>query len=269
MYQTPQFQPWYWFNVQKDFEEKYEKVCMVVSELSEVIKHLEKKIIEMEHCQEEPRKTKFRRKCKFFNSGFCKRREDCRFEHPESLCETFQGNVKCPSFRTCPHRHPKVCRDWKVGKCFRGEICLYLHQQTQKEEIAVNEMANADADEMFVNEITVNDIDVEEFVADEPVNDEMREKEKKLVTLEINGQKIVVSDLFEVDKETFELLSLDDISKFYLDDFQETYRAEYSQVDDRIDHIDDKLFKENTKEVFTDDNEVNSQYKSKILKPVS
>ena len=146
---------------------------------------------------------------------------------------------------------------------------MYLHQQTQKEEIAVNEMANADADEMFVNEITVNDIDVEEFVADEPVNDEMKEKEKKLVTLEINGQKIVVSDLFEVDKETFELLSLDDISKFYLDDSQETYRAEYSQVDDRIDHIDDKLFKENTKEVFTDDNEVNSQYKSKILKPVS
>ena len=81
MNQTQQFQPWYWFNVQKDFEEKYEKVCMVVRELSEVIKHLEQKIIEMEPFQEEPRKRKFRRKCKFF-------REDCRFEHPESLFKT-------------------------------------------------------------------------------------------------------------------------------------------------------------------------------------
>ena len=215
----------------------------------------------MERSQEEPRKRKFRRKCEFFNSGFCKRREDCRFEHPESLCETSLGDVKCPSFRTCPHRHPRVCRDWKVGKCFRGEICLYLHQQTQ---IAVNEMANAEivADKMFVNEITVNDIDVEEFVADEPVNDEMKEKAKKLVTLEINGQEIVVSDLFEVDNETFELLSLDDIAKFYLDDSQETYGTEYSQVD-CIHHIDNKPFKANAKEVFTDDNEVNSQYKNK------
>ena len=150
---------------------------------------------------------------------------------------------------------------------------MYLHQQTQKDEIAVNEMANAEivADKMFVNEIavnetSVNDIDVEELVADEPVKIQMKEKAKKLVTIEINGQEIVVSDLFEVDNETFELLSLDDISKFYLDDSQETYRTEYSQVDDCIHQIDDKLFKANAKEVFTDDNEVNSQYKTRLVR---
>ena len=139
MFQNPQSQSWFWSNVQDDIQEKYDKVCMVVRELSEVIKHLEQKIMEIEHHQEESRKVKVPRRCKFFNSGFCKERENCCFEHPESLCQTYLRTSKCQSFRSCPHRHPKVCRYWKNGECFRGQSCSYIHQKFEKEEIAIEE----------------------------------------------------------------------------------------------------------------------------------
>ena len=124
MYQTPQSQSWYWFNAQRDIEEKYYKVCMVVHELSEVIKHIEQKIIEIE----KPSK-KIQRKCKFYDSGFCKRRENCRFEHPKSLCQTFLETVNCQYPRTCPHRHPRVCRECKVGNVLEEKVaCIYIHR---------------------------------------------------------------------------------------------------------------------------------------------
>ena len=63
--------------------------------------------------------------CKFFNTGFCKFVETCRFKHAKENCVD-----KCD--RTiCDKRHPKPC---KYGiKCKRGQSCAYRHQTTPKE----------------------------------------------------------------------------------------------------------------------------------------
>ena len=45
-----------------------------------------------------------------------------------------------------------------------------------------------------------------------------RGKNGRLVTLEVKGKIIKVSTIDELDCETFDALSLDDISKFYLND---------------------------------------------------
>ena len=119
------------------------------------------------------------------------------------------------------------------------------------DEIAVDEIAvdETTVNEIIVNETGVNNVDVDVNATNEPPAKAMAEKAKKLIKLEVNGHEMVVSDLFDMDKETFELLSLDDIAKFYIDDSQETF-------DDCSDHIDDVMVNSNTEEVSTDEDDV-------------
>ena len=43
--------------------------------------------------------------CKFFNKGFCKFTNKCKFEHPENKCT----EESCRN-KACRKRHPKQCR---------------------------------------------------------------------------------------------------------------------------------------------------------------
>ena len=73
--------------------------------------------------------------CKFFNTGFCKFAETCRFKHAKENCVD-----KCD--RTiCDKRHPKPC---KYGiKCKRGQSCAYRHQTTPKENFLAKLLNNS------------------------------------------------------------------------------------------------------------------------------
>ena len=71
---------------------------------------------------------KIQRKCKFFNSGFCKYKDkSCRFVHPKKRCKEYLKSLTC-GYRDCPDRHPKICK-WQSDRtqCKRGEECEYLH----------------------------------------------------------------------------------------------------------------------------------------------
>ena len=72
---------------------------------------------------------KNRKKCRYYDRGFCKYNKKCRFLHPEGICQEYLKTFKC-SVKECCQRHPKVCR-WDQGKggCNRGKDCLYLHNQ--------------------------------------------------------------------------------------------------------------------------------------------
>ena len=59
-------------------------------------------------------------KCKYFNSGYCKYKEKCRFRHPAEECTI----EKCSS-KGCMKRHIKLCR-YKTD-CKHNEICAYKH----------------------------------------------------------------------------------------------------------------------------------------------
>ena len=66
------------------------------------------------------------KKCKYFNSGHCKYKLECRFTHPEETCETYLGGKKCYE-KACKHRHPKVCKSWQGTEGGTRESCDYLH----------------------------------------------------------------------------------------------------------------------------------------------
>jgi hypothetical protein len=135
MYPTMMMNPWNSFpqNEHSKLLENYKNVSLQVTYLQEIINNLENKIQGLEN-RKNVQKTKVFKKCKFFNTGFCKSCDNCPFQHPASLCREHLEDGKCSSFRTCQHRHPRECRYFKrVKSCFHGESCAY-HQVSRNNQ---------------------------------------------------------------------------------------------------------------------------------------
>ena len=62
-------------------------------------------------------------KCRYFNSGYCKYKNNCKFIHPSEICK----DSECRKDK-CLKRHPKACK-WYRGEsgCKRGNTCEYSH----------------------------------------------------------------------------------------------------------------------------------------------
>ena len=99
---------------------------------------------ERANCLEEGEqlKGKDRRRCKWWNRGYCREQDGCSFSHPVGDCvEHMQG--KC-TIRGCTTlRHRKVCKyqSLDVG-CLRGSTCEYLHPEVaevaEREQVEEN-----------------------------------------------------------------------------------------------------------------------------------
>ena len=78
-----------------------------------------------------------RKKCRYFDRGYCKFTNKCRYSHTEDICNSYRNNQKCAG-RDCPYRHPKVCK-WVTSSrgCVR-ENCVYLHTGFTEEKENVN-----------------------------------------------------------------------------------------------------------------------------------
>ena len=68
-------------------------------------------------------------KCRYENTGFCRRKSECKEWHPKKTCQSFSKLGSCPLESTCEHRHPYgICYDWeKFGSCFQGDSCRHRH----------------------------------------------------------------------------------------------------------------------------------------------
>ncbi|KAL5964085.1 mRNA decay activator protein ZFP36L3, partial [Taenia solium] len=81
--------------------------------------------------------------CKFYQSGFCARGDDCPFSHPTKRCRSFTQDGFCPYGIHCHYWHDfknfalststgvpvqKVCRFFLNGQCSYGDTCAYSHQ---------------------------------------------------------------------------------------------------------------------------------------------
>ena len=85
---------------------KKSDICMEASELGDK----KKKVI----------------RCRYFNYGFCKYKEKCRFVHPKEVCGTYSGG-KCED-SSCLKRHPKACKYFRGQTgCKRKEGCDFSH----------------------------------------------------------------------------------------------------------------------------------------------
>ena len=71
-------------------------------------------------------KRRKERKCKYFNCGYCKYKDKCKFSHPSKVCENYLEG-KCDG-KECPDRHPKKCK-WFSSKsgCYRNKDCDFWH----------------------------------------------------------------------------------------------------------------------------------------------
>ena len=67
-----------------------------------------------------------RKKCRYYNRGYCKYTNKCRFIHPRHICSMYMESNKCTKVN-CNERHPKECK-WneKAGGC-RRQGCDYAH----------------------------------------------------------------------------------------------------------------------------------------------
>ena len=62
------------------------------------------------------------RKCKYYNSGFGKNRDGCKYIYNPGICL----ELKCKD-KKCLKRHPKACC-FKT-ECRRRSSCLYKHNK--------------------------------------------------------------------------------------------------------------------------------------------
>ena len=77
--------------------------------------------------------TKSAQKCRYFNRGYCKYSDKCRFIHPRDICRGHLKTHNCQKTE-CKDRHPKKCK-WEETKsgCRRSDNCNYLHDTMAKE----------------------------------------------------------------------------------------------------------------------------------------
>ena len=96
---------------------------------------LENLVVTVQDCDKretEREKTQLKkRKCRYFNRGFCKYKERCKFYHSPVICKEYLEEGMCKKV-ACSQRHPKVCKYWsgRPEGCRRDDSCQYLHQST-------------------------------------------------------------------------------------------------------------------------------------------
>ena len=59
-------------------------------------------------------------------------KEACLFRHKAlKVCEEHLIRTKCVK-KECENRHPRICRYFLRGSCWRGDSCFYLHEHESK-----------------------------------------------------------------------------------------------------------------------------------------
>ena len=68
-------------------------------------------------------------KCEFFDRGYCKKGEDCEYQHPDKVC----SKSNCFNEK-CHDPHPNPC--WWGPRCkfYNTNICLFSHDTTAKND---------------------------------------------------------------------------------------------------------------------------------------
>ena len=131
-----------------------------------------------ETCESET-ETIPRRKCRYFNRGYCKYKENCKYSHASKICEEYLKDGICVLDR-CADRHPKHCRYWSSDpEGCRYKSCQYLHVssekcQTDNQDVSDNcddwERNYASTNDARVNMITTHEGSVDSVSCDQRDN---------------------------------------------------------------------------------------------------
>ena len=124
--------------------------------------------------------------CKYFDNGYCRHEEKCRFFHPRINCEFSQ----CVN-PSCQNRHPKYCRYFKRNKCKFGENCHFKHGRHVENKL--KDLENAI--EKMTKEMEIKDFDLkgkEKTIEEKNERIKVLENEVKTNKSVINKQKLEI-----------------------------------------------------------------------------
>ena len=184
MFQTMTYQIPQWLaNEIENLTSKYNLIHGSLLQLTNYVIHLEKKVVALEN-EKNKNSSKLNTKCKFSDKGFCKKRQDCLYQHPQLICQKFLETDKCDHSKTCPFRHPKKC---KFGyKCFRRRShCQYLHSDDEERQ------------ETETNDEKLNKVDNE-------IDIDKTDSNHKADSLEISNSEVEIIEDSKKDDDTLE-----------------------------------------------------------------
>jgi hypothetical protein len=102
-YQTPQWLA----NEIENVVTKYNLIHGSLLQLTNYVIHLEKKCVALEN-EKNQKSSKLNKKCNFSDKGFCKKRQDCPYQHPQLIC---QKSSKRMNGITPKHVHSDITKN--------------------------------------------------------------------------------------------------------------------------------------------------------------
>jgi hypothetical protein len=73
------------------------------------------------------------KKCRYFDKGYCKYENKCRYFHPLEICKSHLESPKC-MVKGCRSRHPKSCKWFKKEVGCKRNNCEFLHVTYARDE---------------------------------------------------------------------------------------------------------------------------------------
>ena len=172
-------------------------------------------------------------KCRYWNSGYCRSKSDCTFNHPKEKCE----NNKCTEKR-CPKRHIKDCTNFVKNTCKFAKACEYKHNPNKRRENLESQISQSETnstkddindDENSLNEIlnkfggnqNSSSITEEQF---EEILEEIESNHIESVEIKENETKTKVS--FSCDKCDFTAINGKKLKTHVKSDHKEIYSCD-------------------------------------------
>ena len=113
--------------------------------------------------------------CWYFNKGYCRKREYCKYKHEIRDCSRHIEGQNCEA-TICYLRHRSDCKYWEHGFCFRGKGCAFLHRNFFKLSESVKNQIKVAGKEMETSEIQNTTEDERDLVKVKEENEYLREK---------------------------------------------------------------------------------------------
>ena len=119
-----------------------------------------------------------KKKCRYWNAGYCRLKSTCTFLHPTTLCE-----IKDCRDKECSGRHIKNCKKWLKNECRFGDSCEYKHdldkkhsKNSTKTKISVDDSSSEESDNAV--EAIIKDLENENVLDSEGYKNTSKETDR-------------------------------------------------------------------------------------------
>ena len=197
-------------------------------------------------------KTSSMKVCRYFNRGYCRKREYCKYKHETKECSRHLEGQSCEA-KFCYLRHRSSCKYWIQGFCFRGKGCAYLHRNCFKSSRSVEDQINVAVKESETSKAqntTDNERDLlkvkEENIYFKRQISRLRDRNMKLdhKVME-NGDKKIANDDIKVLESEIE--SLKERNDKLLKKIKEILQQRL-ELESEVDHLKQRLGEDNLEE---------------------